>query len=229
MDPETASANHFPMFLMLDRALTISRLFFWGSSQHRTVDATVHPNRRSHENVSFLCGLYGPQADLVAVSRPHGSQGYSEIQSLLPPSLDAHVLGSATMSSSPHSQTHQVVVVGMAGTQNAWHLACGAKAHDAPGRAILGSLMQPPPCVVCRGATREPMACPDDICRSLSLSSSSGSVASQGCPTLLHCRLQGPACRARCQRPTRTTGKEKPNLYEHAHHLPRLLLRCTGQ
>lgn len=97
------------------------------------------------------------------------------------------------------------------------------------GEPSLDLSCNPPPCVVCRGATREPMACPDDICRSLSLTSSSGSVASQGRPKLLHCKLQGPACRARCQRPTRTTGKEKPNLYEHAHHLPRLLLRCTGQ
>lgn len=97
----------------------------------------MHPNRRSNENVSSLRGLYGPQADLVAVSRPHGSQGYSGIQSVLPPSFDAQVLGSATMSSPPHSQTHQVVVVGMAGPQNAWaHCVwcegprCARKSHS---------------------------------------------------------------------------------------------------
>lgn len=66
----------------------------------------------------------------------------------------------------------------------------------------------PPPCVVCRGATRAPMVCTDDICRSLSSTSSSGSRASQGRSKLLDCKLQGPTCRARCQRSTRTTGKK---------------------
>lgn len=67
----------------------------------------------------------------------------------------------------------------------------------------------PHPCVVCRGATREPMAYPDDICRSLSSTSSSGSMASQGRPKLSHCKLQGLACRARCQWPRGTTGKNQ--------------------
>lgn len=81
--------------------------------------------------------------------------------------------------------------------------------HDAPGRAIHGSLMQPPTLCGVPGSDQGTLGLPDDICRSFSSTSSSGSMASQGRPKLLHCRFQGPTCRARCQRSTRTTGEKE--------------------
>lgn len=162
MDPETASANHFPMPLMSDKALFDNKLLT--SRKQSALDrrrrcAPRLPNCRSHENVSFLCGLYGVRSwstihkpDLLAVSRPHGSQGYSEIQSLLPFGLDAHVLGPTTMSSPPHSQTHRLVVVGMTGSQNAWHPACVVRRPTMrQGIPFLYLSCNTPPRVVCYG------------------------------------------------------------------------------
>lgn len=92
----------------------------------------------------------------------------------------------------------------MAGTESACVRCERPTMHQ--GKPFMDPSCNPPPRVVCHGATREPMACPDDICRSYFLTSSSGSLTTEASPKLLHCETSTVCCAVCCQRSTRTTG-----------------------